>query len=180
MIKILLGLLTALIFVGCQNNVEYGSAEKMYSHTNNFTQDATNIFSQDTKVVDVIAYKNFKNFGRLIFPVNRGIDKNLTLKNLDDVLIWYSHVNPSKTVEIVNYMKAKLDTGEKIFFDIYTDAEKKSDPRKNDTGLFFFRGKPMKSLPFAMQEAAFTTSAQCMTVFRMRWKFLNAATMPLH
>lgn len=142
MIKILLGLLTALIFVGCQNNVEYGSAEKMYSHTNNFTQDATNIFSQDTKVVDVIAYKNFKNFGRLIFPVNRGIDKNLTLKNLDDVLIWYSHVNPSKTVEIVNYMKAKSDTGEKIFFDIYTDAEKKSDPRKNDTGLFFFRGKP--------------------------------------
>ncbi|MBQ9486878.1 MAG: hypothetical protein IJU91_03625, partial [Selenomonadaceae bacterium] len=133
MIKILLSLLTALIFAGC-HNAESGSAEKMYTPTNNFTQDATDIFTQDTKIVDVIAYKNFENFGRLIFPVNRDIDKNLTLKNLGDVLIWYSYINPDKTVEIVNYMKAKSDAGEKIFFDIYTDAEKKSDPRKNDTG----------------------------------------------
>ena len=30
----------------------------------------------------------------------------------------------------------------KIFFDIYTADEKLADPRKNDTGLFFFRGRP--------------------------------------
>ena len=52
-------------------------------------------FTQDTKVVDVINYKNFGGFGRLIFPT-RGIDKNLTLKNLDEVLSWYSEVNPRK------------------------------------------------------------------------------------
>ena len=99
-------------------------------------------FTQDTKVVDVINYKNFDGFGRLIFPVNRDIDKSLTLKNLGDVLIWYSFVNPNKTVEIVNYFKEKSDAGEKIFYDIYTDAEKISDPRKKSTGLFFFRGNP--------------------------------------
>ena len=87
-------------------------------------------FTQDTKVVDVINYKNFGGFGRLIFPT-RGIDKNLTLKNLDEVLIWYSEVNPRKTVEIVNYMREKSDAGEKIFYDIYTAEEKLSDPRKN-------------------------------------------------
>ncbi len=100
------------------------------------------MFTQDTKVVDVINYENFSGFGKLIFPVNRGIDKNLTLKNLDDVLIWYSYINPAKTVEIVNYMKEKSDAGEKIFYDIYTDAEKNLDSRKKNTGLFFFRGKP--------------------------------------
>ena len=99
-------------------------------------------FTQDTKVVDVINYKNFSGFGKLIFPVNRGIDKKLTLKNLDDVLIWYNYVNPTKTVEIVNYFKEKSDAGEKIFYDIYTDAEKNLDPRKKNTGIFFFRGKP--------------------------------------
>ena len=98
-------------------------------------------FTQDIKVVDVINYKNFDGFGRLIFPT-RGIDKNLTLKSLDEVLIWYSEVNPKRTVEIVNYMREKSDAGEKIFYDIYTGEEKLSDPRKNDTGLFFFRGKP--------------------------------------
>ena len=99
-------------------------------------------FTQDTKVVDVINYKNFSDFGRLIFPVNRDINKNLTLKNLDGIYIWYSCINPSKTVEIVNYFKEKSDAGEKIFYDIYTDAEKISDPRKKSTGLFFFRGNP--------------------------------------
>ncbi|MBQ7198669.1 MAG: alpha/beta hydrolase [Selenomonadaceae bacterium] len=103
---------------------------------------ATINFTQNTKVVDVINYENFSGFGKLIFPVNRGINKNLTLKNLDDILIWYSYINPAKTVEIVNYMKEKSDAGEKIFYDIYTDAEKNLDPRKKNTGLFFFRGKP--------------------------------------
>ena len=45
-------------------------------------------------------------------------------------------------MEIVNYMKEHADAGDVIFYDIYTDEEKEDDPEKNDTGLFFFRGKP--------------------------------------
>lgn len=127
--KILILMLAAIIFSGCQN-LESGSVENMKN------------FSQDTKVADVINYKNFGSYGRLIFPANIDIDTNAPLKNLDNVLLWYSNVNPKKTVEIVNYMKEKADAGEKIFYDIYTDAEKKSDPRKRNTGLFFFKGKP--------------------------------------
>ena len=127
--KIFLLMLATIIFAGCQHNAESGSVIQMHE------------FTQDTKVADVIAYKNFRGFGRLIFPT-RAFDKNLTLKNLDDVLIWYTEVNPKKSVEIVNYMREKSDAGEKIFYDIYSAEEKLSDPRKNDTGLFFFRGKP--------------------------------------
>ena len=127
--KILLLTLAAIIFAGCQHNVESEGVTQMHE------------FTRDTKVVDVINCKSFAGFGRLIFPL-RGVDKSLTLKNLDNVLIWYTEVNPDKTVEIVNSLRERADAGEKIFFDIYTADEKLADPRKNDTGLFFFRGRP--------------------------------------
>lgn len=129
MTKFLFALLTAIIFSGCQN-AESGSVEELKN------------FTQYTKVVDVVNYKNFSDFGRLIFPANRNISDDATLKNLGDILLWYTNVKPSRTVEIVNYFKTKSDAGEKIFYDIYSDAEKISDPRKRNTGLFFFRGKP--------------------------------------
>ena len=49
-------------------------------------------------------------------------------------------MNPEKTVEIVNYMKEKASNGERIFYDIYTEEEKRNDAAKRNTGLFFFRG----------------------------------------
>ena len=128
--KFLILILTAIIFAGCQNNVESESFNEMKN------------FTQDTKVVDVINYKNFEGFGRLIFPANRNISGNETLKNLGDILLWYSNVKPARTVGIVNYFKEKVDAGEKIFYDIYSEEEKISDPRKRDTGIFFFRGNP--------------------------------------
>ena len=39
-------------------------------------------------------------------------------------------------------LHSRAASGQTIFFDLYTDAEKKDDPRKKDTGLFFFKGKP--------------------------------------
>ena len=59
-------------------------------------------FSQDTKVAEVKNYKNFDDFGRLIFPVDLKISGDMPLKNLSENFIWYSCVNPKKTVEIVN------------------------------------------------------------------------------
>lgn len=39
-------------------------------------------------------------------------------------------------------MKKRIQDGEQIFYDIYTEEEKKEDPAKENTGLFFFRGTP--------------------------------------
>ena len=66
-------------------------------------------FTKDTKVVDVINNKSFQNFGNLIFPVDRTIDKNMTLEICDDLYIWYNYMNADKTVEIVNYMKEQIE-----------------------------------------------------------------------
>lgn len=97
-------------------------------------------YTEDTKVTDVINDEVFDGYGRLIFPVDMQISDNLTLKNVNTILTWYSEINTDKTVEIVNYMKKKAGSGQQIFYDIYSDDEKKSDLDKQNTGLFFFKG----------------------------------------
>lgn len=98
------------------------------------------VFTRDTAIKDVIDYPGFGSYGRLIFPVNDRYYSGDTLGSLS--LTWYNDIQPDKTVEIAIYMKEHADAGDVIFYDIYTDEEKAVDPDKNDTGLFFFRGKP--------------------------------------
>lgn len=97
-------------------------------------------FTKDTKVVDVINNSSFKDFGKLIFPTGRAIDKNMTLEDAKDLYIWYNYINTDKIVEIVNYMKEQTDSGKQIFYPIYTEEEMKRDPEKRNTGIFYFRG----------------------------------------
>ena len=106
-------------------------------------------YTTDSKISDVIANPAFEGYGRLIFPVDEGYFSGETLADLR--LTWYSNIDASKTVEIVNYMKSNAEAGNVIFYDIYTDAEKAADPEKKDTGLFFFKGET--GAPFAVCNA---------------------------
>ena len=103
---------------------------------------AADDYTVNTRIRDVISDPVFLGYGRLIFPVDKPIGATLTLAKVDSLLPWYSHVNQARTVEIVNYLKARAGSGEKIFFDIYTEKEQAADPAKKNTGLFLFRGKP--------------------------------------
>ncbi len=103
----------------------------------------TDDFTQETKIEDVkndAAFGGANGYGKLIFPVESSYYSGETLKDLS--LTWYNYIDPNKTVEIVNYMKSHALNGHKIFFDIYTDDEKRNDPEKKNTGLFFFKGNP--------------------------------------
>ena len=97
-------------------------------------------YSKETPTADVLNDPAFGDYGRLIFPVNSGYMSGSTLGDLR--LTWYNYIDPDKTVEICNYMKAHAESGDVIFYDIYSETEKKDDPAKNDTGLFFFKGDP--------------------------------------
>lgn len=112
-------------------------------------QQEAKIYTRASRIEDVMADAAFDNFGQLIFPINRSYWSGETLEQLQ--LTWYSYINADKTVEIVNDMKRKADAGEHIFYDIYTDEEKGSDPQKRYTGLFFFRGNV--GAPFAICNA---------------------------
>lgn len=99
-----------------------------------------NLYTEDTRISEVITDPCFGDYGRLIFPVNSGYYSGDTLKDLR--LTWYNYIDPDKTVEIANYLKTQAQAGETVFYDIYTEEEKAADPAKRDTGLFFFRGNP--------------------------------------
>ncbi len=106
-------------------------------------------YTVNTEISDVINDPVFKGYGRLIFPVDRWYWSGDTLGELS--LAWYSHIDPDKTVEIVNYLHDRALSGETVFYDIYTREEKRQDPAKADTGLFFFKGKA--GAPFAVCNA---------------------------
>lgn len=109
------------------------------SETMNETEQESNVYTAETAIQDVISDPVFGDYGRLIFPVNTRYYSGTTLGNLN--LTWYSNIQPDKTVEIANYLRAHAAAGETVFYDIYTDAEKAADPDKEDTGIFFFRGR---------------------------------------
>lgn len=141
-----------IMFAACGNNPQTGlrGTEESQKTSGNMKtgQDSKNdadisesaLFARNTAIADVITDSVFGNYGRLIFPVDDGYYSGNTLENLS--LTWYSHIDPDKSVEIVNYMKTHAEAGEQVFYDIYTEEEKAADPAKEDTGLFFFKGSP--------------------------------------
>lgn len=114
---------------GCTNNMEETKKINTISY-----------FTRDSKVYEVIENESFSDFGNLLFPVDRQIDRNMTLEDAGNLYVWYNYINPDKTVEIVNFLKQEADLGKQIFYPIYTEEEMKKDPEKRNTGIFYFRG----------------------------------------
>ena len=97
-------------------------------------------YTRNTAISEVINDPVFHGKGRLLFPVQRGYMSGNTLGSLD--LTWYSEIDADMTVTICNHLKKRAEAGEKIFLDIYSEEEKQADPRKKDTGLWYFKGEP--------------------------------------
>lgn len=98
----------------------------------------------NTTVGEVIANPTFEDFGRLLFPVDRTVTDDMTLSAVSTsrVYTWYNNIQPEKTVEIINTLAENAESGQQIFYPIYSEAEMTADPSKRDTGLFFFKGEP--------------------------------------
>ncbi len=114
---------------------------------------AEKIFTSSSTVADVISNPAFGDFGYLLFPVDRNISGTMTLADISssNVYVWYSHIQPEKTVEIINRLYNDAIAGNQIFYRMYSDDEIAADPSKADTGLFLFRGDTDK--PFAITNA---------------------------
>lgn len=81
--------------------------------------------TKDTTVGEVTANPALEDFGRLLFPVDRSIPSDMTLEEVSSssVYVWYSHIQPDKTVEIVNHVISRAEQGEQVFYPIYTEEE---------------------------------------------------------
>lgn len=106
-------------------------------------------YTRSTPIADVMADSAFGDYGRLIFPMQTRYWSGNTLEQLR--LTYYDNIDPNMTVEIVNYMKSHVVEGETIFYDIYSDEEKRANADKRNTGIFFFRGR--QGAPFAVCNA---------------------------
>ena len=119
--------------------------------TNNAS--AKNRFNVKSTVGEVLSDPVFSGFGHLSLPVDWNITRDMTLADISspNVYVWYSHIQPEKTVDIINRLYSDAAAGKQIFYRIYSDAEIAADPSKADTGLFLFRGETGK--PFAITNA---------------------------
>lgn len=83
--------------------------------------------TENTTVSEVINDSAFGDFGRFLFPVDRSVSEDMTLKEIssNSVYVWYSNIQADKTIEIINHLKQHSENGEQIFFTIYTVIQKK-------------------------------------------------------
>ena len=98
---------------------------------------------------DLLRHPAFAGFARLLLPWDdRDYDEQAKLIAISTLLPYHSHVDPTSTVGALNRLIDDAGEGQPIFFDIYTDAEKRDQPAKAHAGLFFYRGQP--GAPFAI------------------------------
>ena len=72
----------------------------------------------------------------------------MPLRNIGSLLPYHTHVDPGVVVLSLNRLIDDVGAGKTILDDIYTDAQKRAEPSRMDTGLFFFRGRA--GAPFAV------------------------------
>lgn len=105
--------------------------------------------STGSRIGDILNNPAFAGFGSLILPrVNRNYDESMLLSDIGSLLPYHSHVNPEVVVSALNHMVDDVNSGTTVFYDFYTEAQKRAEPTREHTGLFFFRGRP--GAPFAI------------------------------
>jgi acetyl esterase/lipase len=105
--------------------------------------------SADNSVRDIVSHPAFSGFGELLLPRdNNSSYYNTRLSNVASLMPYHQNVNPADVVNALNAMIDEASDGKKIFYDFYTAAQKRADPAKEHTGLFFFRGNT--DAPFAI------------------------------
>lgn len=147
--KLILSMIACTVLLGCSNQTYLEPDENEVNETENEEEIKMN---QDTKLSEVINHPLFEGFGRFLFPINRYSSyEDLTLSEVDELLPYHSHIQTDTTLEVLNYMQDQVKKGNTIFYDIYSEEEKREDPSKENTGLFFFQGE--ENTPFAIVNA---------------------------
>ena len=106
-----------------------------------------NFITPEDKILDIISHPVFKGFGFQIFPWNskNKYTKTMKMKDAPSLNLWHTNLNINEEINGINRLIADINKGYKVFYNIYTDEEKKR-PIKKNTRLFYLRGK--KNAPY--------------------------------
>jgi acetyl esterase/lipase len=103
----------------------------------------------DDSLRDLLGHPAFAGFARLLLPWDgRRYDENMRLRDIGSLLPYHSHVDPETVVGALNRMIDDVSHGHAVFYSFYSEKQKQAQPARENTGLFFYRGKP--GAPFAV------------------------------
>lgn len=103
----------------------------------------------DDSIRDLLGHPAFAGFARLLLPWDgRRYDQAMRLSDIGSLLPYHSHVDPETVVTALNRMIDDVNSGHAVFYSFYSEEQKREQPARENTGLFFFRGKP--NAPFAV------------------------------
>jgi acetyl esterase/lipase len=98
---------------------------------------------------DLLGHPAFAGFARLLLPWDgRRYDETMRLSKIGSLLPYHSQVDPETVVGALNRMIDDVDNGQAVFYPFYSEDQKREQPARENTGLFFYRGKPRA--PFAV------------------------------
>jgi acetyl esterase/lipase len=99
----------------------------------------------DDSLRDLLGHPAFGGFARLLLPWDgRRYEENMRLRDIGSLLPYHSHVDPETVVGALNRMIDDVNSGHPVFYPFYDER----NPARENTGLFFFRGRP--GAPFAV------------------------------
>jgi acetyl esterase/lipase len=139
------GLLVFLLAC-CDSNGE----SKIQSPSSDNGIDENNTYLTTSNYVrDIVNHPVFEGFGeRLLTRDDNSSYYNTRLTDVASLMPYHQNVNPADVVAALNHMIDEAAGGKTVFYDFYTPEQKVADRNKENTGLFFFRGKP--DAPFAI------------------------------
>jgi acetyl esterase/lipase len=109
----------------------------------------TGRLTADSTIQDLLNHPAFAGVGRLLLPWDdREYDPGMRLRDIGALLPYHSHVDPDTVVDGLNRLIADAGQGRQVFYDVYTEGDKRTEPAKAKTGLFLLRGTP--GAPFAV------------------------------
>lgn len=105
--------------------------------------------SPDGTLGDLLAHPAFAGFASLLLPWDgRTYDPAMRLADITSLVPYHTHVEPQVVIRSLDRLIDDVARGQRIFYDLYDEAEMRRQPDKAYAGLFFLRGKP--GAPFAV------------------------------
>ena len=103
----------------------------------------------ESTVADLLRHPAFDGFAHLILPWDdRAYDEQMPLSRIGSLLPYHSNVDAETVAGALNRMIDDAARGRTVFYRFYSEAERQREPARDNTGLFFFRGRP--GAPFAV------------------------------
>ncbi len=96
----------------------------------------------ENTIADMLAHPALANFAHHILPRPEDSGVRLKFTEIGHLMPWHNHIEPQVVVTGVNRLIADSELGKQVFYSFYPNKY------RDETGLFFFRGKPGQ--PFAI------------------------------